>query len=100
MSPHAFSLSATQWFGPRFHTTFDLFTRSNYAITMFGGGSRLFDFNGATRANLVLRYEIPVAGAKKLALYTKIENLWDKLAYENGFLGPGRWAVAGLSLSS
>jgi vitamin B12 transporter len=96
LSPHVFSLTATQWIGPRLHTTFDLFTRSHYVISMSGGGSRRFEFEGATRANLVVGYQLATAGAKRLELYAKIENLFDHSAYENGFVAPGRWAVTGL----
>jgi hypothetical protein len=49
-----------------------------------------------TKANLVLGYEIPTAGAKKIEFYTKIENLFNSVPYEDGFIGPGRWAVGGL----
>jgi iron complex outermembrane receptor protein len=96
LAPHAFALSATQWIAPRFRATVDLFTRSNYAMTISGGGNRLFDFNGTTKANVVLGYEMPMAGARKIELYTKIENLFNQVPYEDGNIGPGRWAVAGL----
>ncbi len=95
LAPHAFSLSATQFIGSRVHATFDLFTRSNYFMTLSGAGARLFEFNGATKANLVVGYELPV-GERRLELYTKVENVFDKVPYEDGFIGPGRWAVAGL----
>jgi vitamin B12 transporter len=100
LAPHTFALSVTQWFMPRLHVTFDLFTKSHYVLQIanFDVGSRLFDFNGGTKANLVVGYEIPTAGAKRIELYTKIENVFDRLAYEDGFVGPGRWAVAGVRL--
>jgi vitamin B12 transporter len=96
LAPHVLALSATQWIAPRFHATVDLFSKSNYVTTIFGGGNRLFEYNGATRATLVLGYEFPLAGAKRIELYTKIENVFDQVPYEDGFIGPGRWAVAGL----
>jgi outer membrane receptor protein involved in Fe transport len=98
LAPHAFALSVTEWILPRVHATFDLFARSSYVSTISGGGNRLFVFDAATNANLVLGYQIPMRGARGLELYTKIENLFDQVPYEHGFIGPGRWAVAGLRL--
>src|SRR6185312_15944285 len=81
IAPHTFALSVTEWVLPRLHVTFDLFAKSNYVfpIASFGVGSRLFDFDGGTKANLVLGYDIPTAGAKRIEFYTKIENLFDQL---------------------
>jgi iron complex outermembrane receptor protein len=97
-APHTFALSVTQWMSPRFHATFDLFTKSSYATTMFGATGRLFEFDGTTKANLVLGYEFPISGRRALEIYTRVENVFDKVPYEEGFIGPGAWAVAGVRL--
>ena len=39
-----------------------------------------------------------LAGHGGLELYTKVENLFDERPYEDGFIGPNRWAVAGVRL--
>jgi hypothetical protein len=88
-------MSVTQWISPRFHATFDLFTRSGYDLPLFGASGRLFQFDAPTKANLVLGYDVPLGGSRSLDLYTKIENLFDERPYEDGFIGPNRWAVAG-----
>jgi iron complex outermembrane receptor protein len=98
LAPHTFALSVTQWISPRFHATFDLFAKSNYDLTLFDAANRLFVFDGVTKANLVFGYELPVGGRRGVEMYAKVENLFDERPYENGFIGPGRWAVAGVRL--
>jgi vitamin B12 transporter len=99
LSPHTFALSFTQWVSPRFHATFDLFAKSGYDLTMFGAANRLFQFDGTAKANLMLGYELPIGGRKGLEIYTRIENLFDQVPYEDGFIGPGFWAVGGVRFS-
>src|SRR5262249_33655919 len=36
LSPHTFAMSVTEWVTPRFHATFDLFSKNGYDLTMFG----------------------------------------------------------------
>ena len=98
LAPHTFALSLTQGISPRFHATVDLFAKSSYDLTFFGAANRLFEFDGVTRANLVLGYRIPAGNRRDVEAYMKVENLFDELPYENGFVGPGRWAVAGVRL--
>ena len=98
LAPHTLALSLTQWMSPRFHATFDVFTKSHYDLTLFGAANRLFEFDGATKANLVVGYEIPAGNRRGVELYGKVENLFDTRPYEDGFIGPGRWAIAGVRL--
>jgi len=95
LAEHAFTLVATQWIG-RLHTTFDFSTRSDYEMTFFSGGARRFVFNGASKANLVIGYQIPRGERASVELYSRIENLFNQQTYEDGFIGPKAWAVAGL----
>jgi outer membrane receptor protein involved in Fe transport len=97
-APHTLALSATQWMTPRFHATFDLFAKSAYDMTLFGAADRLFEFDGPTKANLVVGYEVPTRDLGGVEIYAKIENLFGQRPYEEGFIGPGRWAVAGVRL--
>ncbi len=99
LSPHIFALSFTQWVSPRFHATFDLFAKSGYDLTMFGAANRLFQFDSTAKASLMLGYELPIGGRKGLEIYTRIENLFDQVPYEDGFIGPGFWAVGGVRFS-
>src|SRR5262249_18267270 len=97
LSPHTFTASVTQWAG-RFHGTFELFGRSDYVQTIFGGGNRLFVFNGPTKANAIFGYEIPWTDRRNVELYGKIENLFNQKPYEDGFIGPQAWAVGGFRI--
>jgi vitamin B12 transporter len=98
LAPHTFTFSLTQWVGRRFHTTFEIFGRSDYENTIFGGGSRLFVFNGATKANAIFGYEIPRGDGKAIEFYGKVENVFNQRAYEDGYIGPQAWAIGGFRI--
>ena len=95
LSPHTFTFRVTQWAGPKFHTTFELFGRSDYVNTFFAADNRLFVFNGETKANMIAAYEFPSGDRRSLELYVKVENVFNQRAYEDGFIGPRAWAVGG-----
>ena len=82
-----FALSFTQWVSPRFHATFDLFTKSGYDPSIFGAANRLFQFDSPAQANLMLGYELPIGGRKGLEIYTRSRTC-STGPYEDGFIGP------------
>ena len=45
---------------------------------------------------MVTSYSIPVGEGKELRFYGKIENVFDRTYYENGFAAPGIWGIGGL----
>lgn len=99
VSKHLFTLTATQWIADRLSVTFDLAAASDYSLAPylgFGIAPRRFVFRGPVKGDLVVRYDLPAGGDVGLDLYAKVENLFDRVPYENGFLGPGAWAVGGL----
>ena len=96
LSEHMFTLTATQWIANRVNVAFDLFAASDYFLSPYGANARRMLFHGPMKADLVLRYDLPAGGGLRMDVYGKIENLLDQYAYEDGFLGPGRWAIAGL----
>ena len=96
VSSHMVALTATQWIAQRFNVTFDLFAASDYSQSPFGSGGRRMVFDGPVKADVVLRYDIPVADAKVLEVYSKIENMFDSDIYEDGFSTPGVWAIGGV----
>jgi len=96
LSEHMFTLTATQWIANRVNVAFDLFAASDYFLSPYGANARRMLFHGPMKADLVLRYDLPTGGGLRMDVYGKIENLFDQYAYEDGFLGPGRWAIAGL----
>ena len=95
VSGHMFSLTATQRFGRGVDLTFDLFAASDYALKFFGSDRRLI-FDGPVKADLVATYTIPIGGVKALRMFSKVENLFDRRYFENGFESPGVWVVGGL----
>jgi iron complex outermembrane receptor protein len=93
-----FSLTALQRIGRRVDLSFDLFAASEYDTPFFltSGVSRIFRVGGPVKADLVGSYSIPVSDSKTVKLYGKIENVFDRAYFEDGFRSPGLWGVAGL----
>jgi iron complex outermembrane receptor protein len=95
VSDHMFSLTASQWIANRVNLTFDFFAGTEYTMSPFGVGGRPLVFDGPLKGDLMLRYDLPVSGDKTMELYAKIENVFNTRRYENGFFGPGAWAIGG-----
>ena len=53
-------------------------------------------WEGPVKGDLVLRYDLPMATGNAVEIYTKINNIFDQLYYEDGYLGPGAWVITGL----
>jgi iron complex outermembrane receptor protein len=96
VSPHTFTVTATQWIGRRANLTFDMAAMSDYTITFFNSGQRQFVFNGPTKADVVFHYDYPLSDRHAAEFYVKVENMFNQRAYENGFIGPKAWAIAGI----
>ena len=96
VSKHVFTLSAVQWFGARANVAFDLFAASDYPLSPFGALGRRLIFGGPLQADLVLRYDLVGRPDLGLDLYAKVENLLDRANYEDGFVTPGAWMIAGV----
>jgi vitamin B12 transporter len=98
VSPHVMTLSVTQWVARRTNVTFDMATHSDYTKTLSGGGQRQFRFNGPTKADVMVRHDIPFGDDRKLEVYGKLENMFNQRAYEDGFIGPKAWFITGMRL--
>ena len=96
LSKHLFTLTATQWIAERASVTFDLFVASDYSMSPFGGLGRHFIFTGPVKGDIVVRYDLLGRPDLGLDLYGKVENLFNDVYYEDGFLTPGAWAIGGL----
>jgi iron complex outermembrane receptor protein len=96
VSPHTFTVTATQWIGRRANVTFDMAAMSDYTITFFNSGQRQFVFNGPTKADIVFHYDYPLSDRHAAEFYVKVENMFNQRAYEDGFIGPKAWAIAGI----
>ncbi len=102
ISDHQFSLVATQRVGERFAFNFDLAATSDYLAPVFDQRefrSRAFRFAGVVRADLTASYTLPLSDSRALRFFGKVENLFDRDNYENGFRTPGLNARGGASLS-
>ena len=95
---HQFSLVATQYLARDFYVNFELNASDSYFAPVFDPVtfvSRTYRFGGIVKADLGASYTWPLAGAKGVRFFGKVENLFDRENFENGFRMPGRTAVAG-----
>jgi len=95
-SPHTFTINATQWIGRRANVTFDMAAMSDYTMTLSGGGARQFVFTGPVKGDIVFHYDYPLSDRHTAEFYVKVENMFNQRPYEDGFIGPKAWAIAGI----
>jgi iron complex outermembrane receptor protein len=96
ISDHMFTALVTHAFGRGFDVTADFFGASSYWWQMFAGGNRAFLFPGPKKADLVASYTRHLSDRSRLRLYTRIENVFNRTYYEDGFRTPKAWAVGGI----
>ena len=96
MVPHSFSLVALQQLSHHLDAALDWTITSSYVYPF---NSLTLVFPGRRQAGLSFGYTHPVSERFSLRLYTRIYNLTGQTFYEDGFRTPGRWAVAGTTLS-
>jgi vitamin B12 transporter len=93
ISDHLFTLVANQRLGKRIDITFDLFAASDYAVSF---SSRPFIFDGPVKADLGVSYTLPLKNeGRSLRFYGKVENLFDREYFENGFRAPRAFFIGG-----
>jgi len=96
VSRHMFSALATQQLARNIEVTFDVFAASDYVFPLFAGGSRPFVFEGPVKADAVVRYTKPLGERTRIEIYTRIENVFNRIYFEDGFRTPKASAVGGL----
>jgi iron complex outermembrane receptor protein len=99
---HQFTLVANARLGSRVAVNFDLVASSDYLAPIFDPGtftSRAFRFDGIRKGDLTASYTIPLSDTRRLRLFGKIENVFDRDYYENGFRTPGINGRAGAALN-
>lgn len=103
VSDHQFSIVATQRVDRRLYVNFDFVAASDYLAPVFSSDfrvpSRVFSFDGFTKADLGVSYTLPLDETRTLRFFGKVDNLFDSENYENGFRSPGRAARAGVVFS-
>ena len=103
VSPHLFTVTATQWISRRTSVTFDMAAHSDYKAELFGGlfggESRRFRFDGPVKADAVVRHSVPFGEDHTLEIYAKVENVFAQRPYEDGFIGPKAWIMTGIRVN-
>jgi iron complex outermembrane receptor protein len=99
---HQFTLVATGRFGRRVAAGFSLVASGDYLAPIFDDRTfrtRAYRFAGMRRADLTAGYTLPLSESRSLRLFGKVENLFDREYYENGFRTPGINGRAGAALN-
>lgn len=99
---HQFSTVITQRITPRLFVNLDFLATSAYLAPVFDPSnfsSRAFRFRGQRRADVTASYTLPLAETRALRFFGKIDNLFDRAYFENGFRTPGRTARVGTAFS-
>jgi outer membrane receptor protein involved in Fe transport len=99
---HQFTLVATERIGRRVAVNFDLAASSDYLAPIFDARTftnRAYRFDGIFKGDVTASYTLPLSESRRLRLFGKVENLFDREYYENGFRTPGIQGRAGAALS-
>jgi iron complex outermembrane receptor protein len=91
-----FTATATQRIGRRIDVTFDLFAASSYLFPLFPVAYR---FDGPLRGDLVAAWTKPLNERQAIRVYTRVENVFNRTYFEEGFPTPKAWAVVGVKWS-
>ena len=99
---HQFTLVANARLGSRVAVNFDLVASGDYLAPVFDPRTftnRAYRFDGIRKGDLTAGYTFPLSDSRRLRLFGKIENVFDREYYENGFRTPGVNARAGAALN-
>jgi Outer membrane cobalamin receptor protein len=91
--PHMFTASLTQHFGRRVDATFGFLAASDY---MYPLSSRPFIFPGPRKGDIAVAYTHPLSDRHSLRFFTRVENVFNREYYEDGFRTPKAWATGGV----
>ena len=98
---HQFTLVANARLGRRVALNFDLVASSDYLAPIFDPATftnRAYRFGGLRKGDLTASYTLPLNESRRLRFFGKVENLFDRDYYENGFRTPGAQGRAGAAL--
>ncbi|HEX8501145.1 MAG TPA: TonB-dependent receptor, partial [Pyrinomonadaceae bacterium] len=101
VADHQFALVATGRVGPRVAVNFDLVASSDYLAPIFDPSTftnRAYRFDGIRKGDLTASYTLPLSESRRLRFFGKVENLFGRDYYENGFRTPGASGRAGAGL--
>jgi len=92
---HTYSFVAMQRFGRRLNAAVDLGGNSDLINPFIG--ARPFRFPGFTKTDVSATYVLKPTDAGGMRVYTRIENIFNRRIYDQGWLLPGATFVSGLS---
>jgi iron complex outermembrane receptor protein len=98
---HQFTLVANARLGSRVAVNFDLVASSDYLAPIFDNRTftnRAYRFRGQRKGDVTASYTFPLSDSRRLRLFGKVENVFDREYYENGFRTPGVGGRAGAAL--
>lgn len=100
--PQLFSASVSKQFGKRWDTEVDCLVGSHDYYPFSSNGppynSIPLVFDAVRQVNASVGYSVPLSEAKRLRIYTRLDNLNNQTYYEEGFLTPGFVARGGVQL--
>jgi vitamin B12 transporter len=96
ISAQQFSALLNQRLTRRLEATFELFAAGEYFVPL-GFPSRAYRFAGPVKGDLGARYTLPVAGERSLRFYGKVDNVFNRVYFENGFHTPRAQFIGGAS---
>jgi iron complex outermembrane receptor protein len=94
ISNHLFTAYVNQRIGKRVDVTFDLFAANEYFVP-FGFPSRAYRFAGPVKGDLGASYTLPVGNDRSWRIYGKVDNVFNRVYFENGFRTPKATFVGG-----
>lgn len=97
---HYGSLVVLKRWGTRLDTNLDLYRQGEHYNSYFAvNRSRAFRFPGFTKVDLTAGYRFWQSEQRFARLLLRMENVFDRTYYQNGWLAPGRYVVAGIQFS-
>jgi outer membrane receptor protein involved in Fe transport len=96
---HSFSLEVNQRFQRGININFDLYSVSKHNFPLFDPlffSQVLLSFKGYTKADLGASYTREIGESRQVTFYGKVDNLFDRKIFEEGFRAPGATAVGGI----
>jgi vitamin B12 transporter len=99
---HQFSLVATARATRRVDIILTVLATSNYLAPFFSStdfGEYIYKLDGLARADIGASYTLPLAESKSLRFFGKIDNLFGRDYFEDGFRTPGRVAMGGIAFT-
>ncbi len=97
-STHLFTLIVNQNIGKRWQVNFDFFGASQVSPGFPSpSATSLYVFAGPKKADLGVSYTLPLTDTRNLRFYTKIENVFNRQNFEDGYRTPKAWAIGGMA---